>query len=362
MSGTSGDGIDAALIRTDGEKVDAFGPWQTYPFDAEMRQRLPEAMQLAARLGRDAASDERIATLARDLTLLHADAVKHLMAEANLSAPEIRIVGFHGQTLVHRPEARFTVQIGDGELLARLLDMDVIHDFRSADVAAGGQGAPFAPLYHRALVRGLGAAGPVAVVNIGGVANLTWIDDRLDEMIAFDTGPGNGLIDDWCRQRAGQPCDHDGALARAGRVDPPALTELLRAPQLHQPPPRSLDRHDFNPAPVAHLSTEDGAATLAAFTAASIRMSVAALPQPPVRWIVCGGGRHNPVLMDLLARELSVPVAAAEAAGWRGDALEAEAFAYLAVRSLRGLPLSLPATTGVPAPQTGGRLARASSG
>lgn len=367
MSGTSLDGIDAALIRTDGERVEAFGAWATQPYDAQMRTRLRDAMTLAAKLGAAAREAPEILALTRDLTRMHGQLVDTLLAEADIQHEEVAIVGFHGQTLLHRPEDRLTLQIGDGAWLARSLDIDVVYDFRSADVAAGGQGAPLVPLYHQGLARDLdGHAdhGPLAILNIGGIANVTWLDLRLDPLdggiVAFDTGPGNGLIDDWCARKIGVPIDRDGALAARGQVHAPALAALMRSPPIQAPPPKSLDRLAFDLSLVEMLSPEDGAATLAAFSAASVAAAVKYLPAKPVRWIICGGGRHNRALMEMLRQELGVDVLSAEDVGWRGDALEAEAFAFLAVRHMRGLPLSLPATTGAPRPMTGGVLARRS--
>ncbi len=366
MSGTSLDGIDAALIRTDGERVEAFGPWATQPYDDEMRTRLRNAMVLAAKLGAAAQQAPEILELTRDLTRIHGQLVDTLLAGAEIEREEVTVVGFHGQTLLHQPEHRLTLQIGDGGWLARRLDIDVVYDFRSADVAAGGQGAPLVPLYHQGLARDLDFAGgshkgPLAILNIGGIANVTWLDLSLDPsnngILAFDTGPGNGLIDDWCARKIGVPIDRDGALAARGRVNAPALAALMRAPQIHAAPPKSLDRQAFDLSLVEALSPEDGAATLTAFTAATVAASITHLPERPLRWIICGGGRHNRTLMDMLRLELGDRLHAAEDVGWRGDALEAEAFAFLAVRSLRGLPLSLPSTTGAPGPITGGVLA-----
>lgn len=359
MSGTSLDGVDAALIRTDGERVEAFGPWTSRPYDAAMRARLAGAMRLAAQLGAAAPTAPAIVELGRDLTRLHGQVVEALLADAELQREQVAVVGFHGQTLLHRPSERLTLQIGDGGWLARNLNIDVVYDFRSADVAAGGQGAPLVPLYHQALARNLADnIGPLAVLNIGGIANLTWLDLVSDGIMAFDTGPGNCLIDDWCLQQTGTPIDRDGRLALRGQVNVPALAALLRAPQIATKPPKSVDRLAFELSPVAALSPEDGAATLAAFTVAAVGAAVRHLPSRPVRWIVCGGGRHNSALLEMLRRELAAPVQTAEDVGWRGDALEAEAFAFLAVRSLRGSALSLPSTTGAPGPMTGGVLAR----
>jgi anhydro-N-acetylmuramic acid kinase len=264
-------------------------------------------------------------------------------------------VGFHGQTILHRPFERWTWQIGDGALLARLTGIAVVNHFRDADVAAGGQGAPFVPLYHQVLTRDL--ARPVVVVNIGGVANVTYVADN-GELIAFDTGPGNAAIDDWAFAHTGEPVDRDGKLARAGRIDEGRLARMLGHPAFTLPPPKSLDRLDFPMSAGTGLSAADGAATLTAFTAAAIARAQEHLPQTPKMWIICGGGRHNPVLMEALRARLPGKVLAAEEVGWRGDFLEAEAFAYLAMRSVQGLPLSVPSTTGVPYPLTGGVLHR----
>jgi anhydro-N-acetylmuramic acid kinase len=306
------------------------------------------------------------------LTLKHAVAVRDLLAEADMAAAEVCVVGFHGHTILHQPEAGRTRQIGDGALLAAETGIDVVCDFRARDVAEGGQGAPFAPLYHAALAGEL--ARPLAVLNLGGVANLTWIGPGIgpgigsgigpgvDEIVAFDTGPGNALIDDWAGRHSGRPLDLDGALARAGRVDEAALAALLDNPYFDRPPPKSLGRDAFDPAPVERLSPADGAATLTAFSAAAVARALDHLPAPPRRWLVTGGGRHNPAFMAALAERLEAPVAPVEAVGWDGDALEAQAFAYLALRALEGLALSLPGTTGVARPMPGGVVHRAAAG
>jgi anhydro-N-acetylmuramic acid kinase len=346
MSGTSLDGIDAAIIETDGEsRIRPCGA-VTVPYDGALRDRLRAA------LGRETRSAETDA-LERDLTLAHARIVGALLDRERIAAASVAVVGFHGHTLLHRPERRLTWQIGDGALLARATGIGVVADFRSADVAAGGQGAPLAPAYHAALAAGL--AKPVAMLNVGGVANVTWIGSE-GALIAFDTGPGNALIDDWLLQRTGVPVDRDGALAASGTVDEAVLARLLDNPYFEAPPPKSLDRTDFTLAAVEGLSDADGAATLAAFTAAAVAQSLPLLPAPPRRWIVCGGGRHNPVLMRMLAGRLAAPVEPVEAIGCDGDFIEAQAFAYMAVRSLRGRPISWPGTTGAPTPLCGGRL------
>ena len=343
MSGTSMDGIDAALVRTDG--VDRVEPlaFLATPYGDGFRARL------RACLG----GKGDIADVERDLTEAHAAAVLRLLAEAGVPAGSVDLIGFHGHTILHAPEERRTWQIGNGALLAQRTGIAVVDDFRTADVASGGQGAPLASLYHRAMASGLPK--PLAVLNLGGVGNVTWIGDGEDDVIACDTGPANALVDDWVLAKTGARYDEGGRLARSGRVHALALTELLDNPYFDRPAPKSLDRDAFDPAPVRDLSPEDGAATLTAFTAFSVERVLPHLPAPPLRWLVTGGGRHNATLKEMLADRLRAPVEAVESVGWDGDALEAQAFAYLAVRSRLGLPLSLPTTTGVSTPVTGGR-------
>jgi anhydro-N-acetylmuramic acid kinase len=347
MSGTSCDGIDAALLTTDGISHVSFGHALSEPYPDEFRRRLRGVLG-----GRGPVED-----VGEELTRRHAEAVARLLRGAGIEHRDVAVLGFHGQTILHEPEKRRTWQIGDGKLLARLTRIDTVSDFRGADVAAGGQGAPFVPLYHQALSRGLDR--PLAVLNIGGVANLSWIGRGADDLLAFDTGPGNALIDDWALRHTGQPVDRDGQLAATGRADPKALAALLAHEFFNRAAPKSLDRDAFDPGVVERLAPGDGAATLVAFTAAAVARARDILPETPGRWLVTGGGRHNPALMAALRSALGVPVDPVESAGWNGDALEAQAFAYLAVRSLAGLPLSLPSTTGVPRPMTGGRVDRA---
>ncbi len=352
MSGTSLDGIDAALLLTDGEQIFDRGAWRTVPYEAEMRTALRRLV--------DGGRDE-IDEVERALTEAHAAAAQALLDAAGLGGETIRVVGFHGHTIWHDPSKGITRQIGDGALLARRLAIDVVNDFRSADMAAGGQGAPLAPLYHCALARSAGdaAAPPVAFLNLGGVANITWVGED-EKLSAFDTGPGCAMVDDWLLSRRGAAFDEDGALAAAGGADLAALAELMQHPYFSLPPPKSLDRNAFDNAPLEKLSDADGAATLVAFTAQTVAEGLRICPEPARRLFVTGGGRHNPTLMAALAEFAGIPVAPVENLGWRGDALEAEAFAYLAVRSLYGAVLSVPETTGIDHPRTGGVLHRAS--
>jgi len=341
MSGTSLDGVDAAILRTDGHGVERTGVAATIAYDEATRGVLRDCL--------GGGGDVPLAS--RLLAERHAEAVEVVLRKSGLSADAIDVIGFHGQTIVHRPKEGLTWQIGDGARLAHLTGIDVVADFRSRDMAAGGEGAPLTSLYHAALVRDLDTA-PVAVLNIGGVANVTWIDR--DTIIAFDTGPGGALLDDWVLHRTGEPFDVSGALARTGRVHEERVADILDGdPFFKRPPPKSLDRNDFE-ADLANLSNEDGAATLVALTAGAVAHGCDHMPAPPACWIVCGGGRLNQAILDSLRERLSGDVKIAEDVGWDGDALEAEAFAFLAVRSLEGLPLSLPSTTGCREPVTGG--------
>jgi len=361
MSGTSMDGVDAALIETDGERVVRPLEVHSRPYDEAMRAKLRRAMEIALAMPAPAPHEE-IDRVALDLTVAHDEAVEALLAKAGLDRDEVDVIGFHGQTVAHRPDRRWTWQIGDGQLLARLSGAAVVDDFRSADVAAGGHGAPLVPVFHRALIEplrelpGLGCRQAVAVLNLGGVGNLTWFGTADDDMLAFDTGPGNALVDDWVREHAGLSHDAGGGLAARGRVHDERLAAMCDLPWFDLAPPKSLDRNDFSIDAVRGLSLEDGAATLAAFTAETVRIGLGHAPEPTARLLVAGGGRHNKTMMRMLQQRLNLPVEPVEAVGWDGDMLEAQAFAYLAVRVLDGKPTSFPTTTGVPQPIVGGRV------
>lgn len=362
MSGTSHDGVDVALVNTDGEGICGLGPTGYRAYDEGERALIRRAIAAAADLGDRAGRPGCLAEAEALITAAHAEAVEAMLAGNGLRTREIAVVGFHGQTVLHAPERALTVQLGDGRALAARLGIPVAYDFRAADVAAGGQGAPLVPVFHRALVRMLGRTQPIGVINLGGVANLTYVAG--DDLVAFDAGPGNALIDDFMRLRTGASCDHDGETAAAGRVDEDALARLLTHTYFTRRPPKSLDRNAFGAwadeaGGLAGRSTEDGAATLTALTAAALARAVAMLPRPPTRFIVGGGGAHNPTMMRMIAERLSpARVETADMVGWSSDALEAQAFAYLAVRSLRRLPLTFPGTTGVSRPLTGGLVAQ----
>jgi len=286
--------------------------------------------------------------------------VEAVCARAGLAAHALDLVGFHGQTVIHVPAKGGapgrTLQLGDGAALSARLGCPVAFDFRTADMAAGGQGAPLAPIYHAVLAASTGLERPLGVLNIGGVANLTLIDSS-GALTAFDTGPGNGLIDAWVAEKTGAAFDENGALSAKGRVLDAGLEELLAHPHFGLVGPKSLDRWDFSLDAARNLAVEDGAATLAEFTARSIALGVQGCAERPQRLIVCGGGRKNADLLARIARVCDLPVVAAEAVGWRGDLIEAEAFAVLAARTARALPISFPGTTGVKVEMGGGRVA-----
>jgi anhydro-N-acetylmuramic acid kinase len=357
MSGTSMDGIDVALIETDGDYELKRGHAATYPYSGAFRAQLADALKDAAALKHRDERPGRLRLLEQYLTELHAEAVTHYLKDHRIAPESIDVIGFHGHTVLHKPEARLTVQLGDGPLLAELTACDVVYDLRAADVAAGGQGAPMAPVYHRALARRIEAR-PLAFLNIGGVANVTWIGED-GRLIAFDTGPGNAMIDDWVMSRLSKPHDEDGALAALGSVHQDCVAEYLCHPHFSAPLPKSLDRNAFSLAPLAALSTEDGAATLTAFTAESISRSRSQMPEEPKLWVVGGGGRKNKTLMSMIAGRVENAVVPADAVGVDGDSIEAEAWAYLAVRSLNGAVVSFPGTTGVPRLMSGGLVAKA---
>jgi anhydro-N-acetylmuramic acid kinase len=360
MSGTSQDGVDVALIDTDGEVIAQSGATACRPYTQAERTLLRQATAAAANLTERSARPDIVGKAEALITQAHAEVVQSFLDANAIDPSAVAAIGFHGQTLLHRPERHLTIQIGDGAALAARLGIPVVYDFRAADVAAGGQGAPLAPIYHRALVRQSGHATPVAVLNVGGVANVTFIDG--DHLIACDTGPGNALLDDFLRVRTGSALDTDGRAAAAGVVDEATVANLLEHPFFEAPPPKSLDRNDFRSWVGAALdgsSVENGAATLTALTAASVARIVPHLPRMPATWIVAGGGARNPTLMRMLAERLKpARIETAHDAGWSIDSLEAQAFAYLAVRSLRGLPITFPGTTGAPRPLSGGVLAR----
>ncbi|MBB96764.1 MAG: anhydro-N-acetylmuramic acid kinase [Rhodobacteraceae bacterium] len=346
MSGTSLDGVDAAVIETDGHVITGFGETAYRPYTPEERKILRAALGLWSGPQVDAAAEVIDAAHATLLT----------------EFDNIDLVGFHGQTLAHAPRLQGTLQVGDGAALAKALNVPVVWDFRSDDVRLGGEGAPLAPFYHYACARYIGATGPIGILNLGGVGNLTWVDPRKPfpqasgALLAFDTGPANAPINDLVQARLGLDCDMDGALAARGKVETGALELFLAEPYFTRMPPKSLDRNDFAEMIelVSELGDADAAATLTGMCAAGVLQAIDHCPAPPERLLVTGGGRKNPVLMEMLRVALDCPVDPIEAAGLDGDMLEAQAFGYLAVRVARGLATSCAATTGVRADVGGG--------
>jgi len=357
MSGTSMDGIDVALVRTDGVSQVERGPFLGLAYDDDFRRRLRQGLEDAKAITERSERPGSLAELERDLTLRHADAVRAFLAANGLRPRDIDVIGFHGQTVLHRPDQALTVQIGDGAALARETGIDVVYDMRANDMVHGGQGAPLVPAYHAALAAALGADSlPACFVNIGGISNLTYIGTD-GEVAAFDSGPGNTLIDQWVEAQAGLAFDAGGAIACRGRVLKPLADRYLGHAFFTANVRRSLDRNDFSPPQQGEASLEDGARTLAHVAAASIFASARHLPEKPKTYVICGGGRLNAVIMgDLaaLAEREGAAIVNADDLALDGDAMEAEAWGYLAVRSLKGLPLTFPGTTGVKMPVSGG--------
>lgn len=359
MSGTSMDGIDVAFVETDGENALVRGPGLTLPYNPADRRILAHAMAAAQACKHRDERPEALAIAEELVSRMHGAAVSAFLAQYGLERASIDVIGFHGQTVLHRPEAGLTLQLGDGKRLAEMTGIAVVYDLRAADVAAGGQGAPLVPIYHQALVAKLPQR-PIAIVNIGGVANVTFVG-RNGDLLAFDTGPGNALIDDWMMRRDGVRFDNHGDEAAKGAVNTDVLRLCLSHGFFSASPPKSLDRNAFIWDVVEWMTTPDGAATLTAFTAEAIAKSREHFPEQPELWIVCGGGRRNKTLMSMLAGRVENAVVPCEAVGLDGDMIEAEAWGYLAVRSRAGLPLTFPGTTGVAVPTTGGVLAIAAS-
>ena len=362
MSGTSMDGIDVALLRTDGDGFVERGPFLGVSYDPAFRERLKTALEQAKAIKNRQERPGDLAAIERELTQRHAAAVREFLQQNAMEAGAIDVLGFHGQTVLHRPDEALTVQIGDGALLARETGIATVYDMRANDMVHGGQGAPLVPAYHAALAANISNAKmPVCFVNIGGISNLTYVGAD-GTVIAYDSGPGNTLIDQWVEAHAGIPFDQGGMIASEGHVVSELAERYLASPFFTAAKRRSLDRNDFLPPQGRDAELADGARTLAYVAAASIIKSAGHLPVTPALYVICGGGRLNKVIMrDLaqLAAEHRATVISAEEAGFNGDAMEAEAWAYLAVRSLEGLPLTYPGTTGVREAVSGGVLTEA---
>lgn len=333
MSGTSLDGIDAAILKTDGKKI--INPQQNLAlnYDDKFRSRIKEVIS----------GKGDFLALERDLTIKHADAVKKLLKKYNVKAD---LIGFHGQTIIHRPKEGITWQMGNGALLAELTGIDVICDLRRRDVAAGGQGAPLVPLYHAGILHK--EKKPVVILNIGGVSNVTYIDNSAEKIIACDTGPGNALLNDWIYKHTGKEFDAGGKISSKGKADEKIISRVLADEFFNVKKPKSLDRNHFKKiSNVENLSLENGAATLSEITVRSILKACRFFPKHPAKWFVAGGGRHNNYFMQRLDAVLPGEVYNIDILKMNGDFIEAEAFAFLAARAKNGLHLSLPTTTGV---------------
>lgn len=357
MSGTSLDGIDATLIKTDGIQVKPFGTPLNRVYSKQERDILKDALREARNEVRPTKKNTHINETEKLITDLHVEVVKELIEQNNLLAEDIDVIGFHGQTLLHGPAEGWSWQIGDGKRLAQELNIPVVSDLRGFDVANGGQGAPLLPVYHQSLFVGKEANYPVGLINFGGVANITWVGGGgHDDLIAFDTGPANALLDDWIRKNTDMIYDEDGKVSAKGTIHQDLIDNWMDNEYFSALPPKSLDRDDFNVDEVNSLSLEDGAATLAAFSVECLKAASEQCPKAANNWYVCGGGSHNPTIMAMLNDALGGNVEPVSAIGFDGDYVEAEGFAYMAVRRLYDLPITFPGTTGISKPSTGGVL------
>lgn len=357
MSGTSLDGVDAAIVKTDGETVKGYGKACHISYTTEQRELLQEAFALAKREGKPNLRSNSILNAEGVINKIHCEVVKEIIELNELQAKDIDVIGFHGQTLLHNPDEGWSWQIGDGQEIAEKLGIKVVNDFRRNDIDNGGQGAPLVPIFHNALLPKQNVDFPMALLNIGGVANITWFDGpNVNDMVAFDTGPGNALLDDWVRKHSDLPYDKNGVMSSSGKVQEILVNDLMNHDYFKEMPPKSLDRDAFDISALSILSPEDGAATLIAFTVNAIKMAEVMCPNFVKKWYVCGGGAHNPTMMKMLSDELFGEVDNISSLGFDGDFVEAEAFAYLAVRKLYNLPITFPGTTGVNKPSSGGVL------
>ncbi len=359
MTGTSLDGVDMAILETDGETQLTFGPWAEMPMPVETRSLLERTIKAALAWPRGEAEPAIFHEARRAIVECHFRAASEFLTRNGLSFSDFDVLGAHGQTVLHeRPKAGIkgrTIQLFDGQAFADMTGVPVVCDFRQADIEAGGEAAPLMPVYHQALVQNAELDLPLVVINLGGVANITAISDK--GLVAMDTGPANGLMDQWMRRHDRGDFDHEGRIAASGEVHDDIVSVYMAHDYFKAAAPKSLDRYDFNLQAIENLSFEDGLATLSAFTLQSLLAGIALTGVTPETLILAGGGRHNRHLVKQLKSALApAEVLLAEDLNWRGGALEAEGFAYMAVRSLKGLPISFPGTTGVKAPLTGGKV------
>ena len=360
MSGTSMDGIDVALLRTNGDDIEHFGPTQFFPYSIEQRTAIQMAISDARAINNRADRSGSLGYAEVEITKAHIDAVRGYLANNKIQPQSVDLIGFHGQTVIHKPEEKLTVQLGDGHGMHQALGIPIVYDLRANDISQGGQGAPLVPIYHYGLAKYNRLPLPNLIVNIGGVANITWIGEN-GKLIAFDTGPGNALIDDWVNLHFGMHMDLDGAIAAKGQINREVLSRLMQNPYFTRTPPKSLDRNHFNFAAVEDLSVEDATATLTAFTAHSLAASIKHLPKFPKMWVITGGGAFNPTLCKELASAIlgygEADIRRAGDLGWQSNFIEAQAFAYLAVRAHYKMPVTFPGTTGVQSPLSAGQFA-----
>ena len=355
ISGTSLDGIDATIIKSDGEHVERIGTACHRPYTKDEQALLKSALSEARKEGRPTKNNTLINEAEKLVTELHAEIVKKIIETNQMD--EIDVIGFHGQTILHGPEEGWTWQIGDGKMLAERTGISVINDLRRNDMENGGEGAPLAPIYHHVIARSSNVNYPVAMLNMGGVGNITWIGGpNADDMLAFDTGPANALLDDLVRKNADLPYDRGGEISAKGTVNQAMVQKWMQNDYFRQPAPKSLDRDEFNVDEVHTLPLEDGAATLCAFSVRCVKIAECLCPVPVKHWYVCGGGAQNPVMMKMLDDLLEGTVDPVNILGFDSDYIEAEAFALMAIRKLYNLPISFPGTTGVSKPCTGGVL------
>jgi len=347
MSGTSCDGVDAAILDTDGESNISFLGGLTLNYGDDLRTRLLEASQHDVPI-------VELLRLERDVSAHHLQAARMLLEQHPKLQKKISVIGLHGHTIRHIPNEGLTMQVGNPWILAKELGLPVVTDFRRCDMSVDGQGAPLVAMFHRALFED--EPRPTLVLNLGGVANVTWLGKE-DEIIAGDTGPGCGLLDEWAQTMADLPHDLDGKLALAGKVNQEIVEAALTTPFFSKPLPKSADRYDFDHVDVSGLSVEDGAATLCAVTVEAIFRAVRRLPSMPDSMYVTGGGVHHPVIMDMLESKFG-KIRSVRERGLNPDTLEAECFAWLAVRHEKQLPLTIPETTGCQYPISGGVAAK----
>ncbi len=351
MSGTSMDGVDLALIESNGKEViKRDSDFLHLRYEQDFKTRLRSLIYKDPSLS-------QIKEIENELTLIHADLVNQFLKKNKIKPSEIDVIGFHGHTVLHSPQKQITWQIGNAHLLAHKTGINVVADFRSRDVMLGGQGAPLVPIYHFYLFHD--QPRPTAALNIGGISNITYFGGDENTIEAFDVCFGNAPFDDLMKEKFGQDFDENGKLSKSGHADFIIADHILQNKIFRSKPPKSFDRDDFINvlAPITHLKVEDALATFAYMHARAVAINLDFLPAKPKEIFVCGGGRKNSAIIDEMKKWLTgIDVKATEEIGINGDSVEAEAFAFLAIRSLLDLPISFKNTTGTAAPSCGGVL------